>query len=132
MSVERRQEFFGLLLKMGINLSYRMFLKSANVSDGDVFAVVIDRDRECHSKADLAEIIEKCKDKKFLCCLSNPCFEFWLLLHLVDVKTLLDPEELIMIEENKKLSAQHTYISKRVSALAGHAKKISSPKFEKL
>lgn len=130
LSVERRQEFFGMLLKMGINLSYRKFLKEANTSDGDVFAVVIDRDQGSHSREDLDEIIQKCGEKSFLCCLTNPCFEFWLLLHLVDVEVLQEPDELTRILANKKLSQQHTYVSKRVGDLAGHSKKITWPKFE--
>lgn len=129
--VERRREFFGILLKMGINLSYRKFLKRATVSDGDVFAVVIDRDCKSHSREDLVEILEKCKSKSFLCCLTNPCFEFWLLLHLVDVESLLEPKELEKIVQNEKISRRHTYVSKRVSDLAGHAKKISWPVFDK-
>lgn len=130
LSVERRQEFFGMLLKMGINLSYRKFLKESNASDGDVFAVVIDRDQGSHSREDLSEIIQKCEEKSFLCCLTNPCFEFWLLLHLVGVDALLEPEEYARILRNEKPSKLHTYVSKRVSNLAGHAKKIPWSKFE--
>lgn len=129
--VERRREFFGILLKMGINLSYRKFLKRSTVSDGDVFAIVIDRDCGSHSREDLVDILEKCKSKSFLCCLTNPCFEFWLLLHLFDVEMLLDPKELEKIGRNEKISHQHTYVSKRVNDLAGHAKKISGPIFDR-
>ena len=128
---ERRREFFGVLLKMGINLSYRKFLKRATVDDGDVFAVVIDRDCESHSREVLVEILEKCKNKSYLCCLTNPCFEFWLLLHLVDVESVLGPKELEKISQNEKISRQHTYVSKKVSDLAGHAKKISWSIFDK-
>lgn len=127
---ERRREFFDTLLKMGINLSYRKFLKDANSSDGDLFAVVIDRDVESHSREELNKIVEKCREKSFLCCLTNPNFEFWLLLHLVDVEELLKPEERERILRNKKETNKHTYISKWVSKMAGHAKRIPWPKFK--
>ena len=130
LSAERRQEFFGMLLKMGINLSYRKFLKEANTSDGDVFAVVIDRDQESHSREDLIEIIQKCHEKSFLCCLTNPCFEFWLLLHVVGGEMFLEQVEVARILWDEKLLKQKKYVSKKGSILAEHAKKISWPQFE--
>lgn len=47
----------------------------------------------------------KCKEKGFGFYLTNPCFEFWLLLHFDDVKTL-DEEKLL---NNPKVSSRRRY-----------------------
>lgn len=68
----------------------------------DEFWMIIDRDRW-----NLEEWLEKCRlEKNFFVALTNPCFEFWLLLHLFDV-TLFAEEELLI---NKKLTKKKRFI----------------------
>lgn len=122
-------DFRDRLLQMGVNWDYRQYLQS-QPSKRDHFVVVLDRDKHNHTQQCLQDIIAKCRSKKFMCCLTNPCFEFWLLLHLVDVDELLTPTELAKIEDNRKVSKKHTHVSKRVSEIAGHAKEISAEAFE--
>lgn len=85
---------------------------------------MIDRDMLSHSEDDMANIIEHCKhaDKPYHCFIANPCFEFWLLLHLSDVKTEY-ADQLEMIHDNPKISNKHTFVSYEVSKKAGHGKK---------
>jgi len=117
------------LLLAGIDLDYRKYLRSIEPNTDDVFAVIIDRDCGSHSKELMELCWEKCASYGFCCYITNPCFEFWLLLHLRDVKTDYSPEQLIEFLENKKVSKQHTYTSKEVSELAQHSKTISFDKF---
>lgn len=123
----RRQQFKELLLRMGLNLDYRKYIK-AQPSEKDRFVVVLDRDRHNHTKKCLQGIVAKCRKNAFLCCLTNPCFEFWLLLHLMDADALSSIEESLL--ENKKGPGPHSYVGKLVSDIAHHKKKISPGKFK--
>ena len=59
--------------------------------------------------------------KKYTCYIANPCFEFWLLLHLSDVNNEY-ADKLEEIRENKKVSNNHTFVSKVLSSKAHHGK----------
>lgn len=128
---QKIRDFHDSLLRMGLNLNYRQYLKS-RLSTRDWFVVVLDRDYDSHDRESLQKIIQKCQRPSFLCCLTNPCIEFWLLLHLVNANELLIPDELGRILNNKKVSCAHTYVSKWVSDLAHHSKDISPGKFKSI
>ena len=73
----------------------------------DEFWMIIDRDRW-----KLDEWREKCeKEKNFFIALSNPCFEFWLLLHIKDIADFSDVE-LQKMYENKKVTRKKNYLEK--------------------
>ncbi len=90
----------------------------------DSLWLVCDREKVIHRKTGkkgLLEVILLCKEKGYSMALSNPLFEFWLLLHVVDIsgyntKTLFD---------NEKVSAQRRYIDKELSNIldGGYQKK---------
>lgn len=42
--------------------------------------------------------------------LSNPCFELWLLLHLVDVSSLTPEEQLLWMENRRKSKSSNPYL----------------------
>ena len=94
----------------------------ARTTENDEFAIVIDRDRQAHKEKNMQACIQHCKENSYGCYISNPCFEFWLLLHLTDVKKEY-ADRMNDILENKRLSENHTFVSKEVSKLAGHGKK---------
>jgi len=54
--------------------------------DRDIICIIIDRDEECRSIGKYHEFISKCKKKGYYPFITNPCFEFWLLLHFDDIK----------------------------------------------
>ena len=129
-SEEKEKKVNDWLLENGIDLqSYRYMRKYK--SENDSFSVVIDRDQRNHSRELMEWCLEYCRKKGYACYISNPCFEFWLLLHLCDVKerygTCLDN-----LLSNEKVSDQHTYVSRAVSQLAHHAKRISPGKFDEV
>ena len=90
-------------------------------TDFDKFAIVIDRDHHSHSETDMLDCIRHCKKNNYDCYINNPCFEFWLLLHHVDVIEKYQ-DKLELIRENSKVSNNHTYVSKIVSDIAHHGK----------
>ena len=120
-SPKERNRFELALRKTGYDLAYRKYL-SKYTSNLDEFCILIDRDAGSHSSEDMNVILQYCKEKKYRCFITNPCFEFWLLLHFSDVyEEYLDQFDLI--RENKKVSNAHTFVSNELSAKAHHGKK---------
>ena len=117
------------LLLIGIDLDYRRYLQSYN-NDTDVFAVVLDRDCGNHSRELMVECVQKCSHAGYGCYVSNPCFEFWLLLHLSNVKEEFNEEQQKELLENQKVSGSHTKTSCEVSARARHGKIVSKHAFD--
>ena len=95
---------------------------SKYTSNFDEFCILIDRDAGSHSSEDMNFILQYCKEKKYRCFITNPCFEFWLLLHFSDVYEEYS-DQLDLIRENKKVSNAHTFVSNELSVKAHHGKK---------
>ncbi len=120
--ITRRQRnmFVTDLKKIGYDINYRKYLKKYN-RDLDEFAVLIDRDKDTHSEVNLEECISHCKVCGYGCYIANPCFEFWLLMHLADIEKEF-AGRLDKIKENEVMSNKHTFVSKEVSNRAHHGK----------
>ena len=114
-----------VLLSYGIDIDYHMFIRNFDPKL-DTFAVVLDRDKDNHSEKTLRSVKEKCKEEGFDMCLSNPCFEFWLFLHIWDKQDLSD--EL----KGKMLENKDHYMSSYLSKRTHHRKKITKGKFTQL
>lgn len=117
---KKRNAFVTDLLKIGYDINYRKYLQKYH-SDLDEFGILIDRDMHTHSEVNMLECIQYCKEKGYACYIANPCFEFWLLLHLSDVKSEY-ADRFDVIKENKNVSDKHTFVSKEVSNKAHHGK----------
>lgn len=117
---KQRNLFVTEFKKIGYDINYRKYLKKYN-KELDEFAVLIDRDMQTHSETNMLECIKHCKDNGYKCYIANPCFEFWLLMHLSDIEEEFG-DRLHEIKENKKVSEQHTFVSKEVSERAHHGK----------
>ena len=76
---------------------------------------------------------ETCNGRKIGFYLSNPCFEFWLLLHLCDIKNQYALEQLKEWLQNadgsENVQGSHQ-IEVEVSAIAHHKKRISQGIFD--
>lgn len=127
---ESRTAISEALVRIGIDLEYRRYLQTFD-KETDFFAVVLDRDCGNHSRALMEECYKLCEENGYGCFVTNPCFEFWLLLHLCDVKRNYTEEQLEQFKENPKISHQHTVISREVSARAHHGKRIGAASFDK-
>lgn len=77
----------------------------------DEFWLIIDRDDwEKIHHVDFDALYDDCeKEKNFFIALSNPCFEFLLILHLRKLEDIADGDR-EKILENEKVSVKHNYI----------------------
>lgn len=121
------KEFESILAEVGYDVVYNNYLKEFK-GKNDVFGIVLDRDYKSHSVSQMKKIAEQCEKKHYKLFITTPLFEFWLLLHLIDIDKLSE-EELRNIKVNDGISEKHTYTSKMVSDIAGHSKSISEKIF---
>lgn len=124
---DKKEQFEMLLKQVGIDLEYQFFVKEYQGQD-DLFGVVIDTDYNTHTVMQLNEIRKQCIEKGYHFFITTPCFEFWLLLHLVDVKKQYKGD-MQKFRDNEKKTNKHTFTSFQVSEHAGHSKKISEKIF---
>lgn len=83
-----------------------------DLGNNDELWMIIDRDR---NGKNIEKYSAKCKsNSNFYFALSNPCFEFWLLLHLKDTSEFT-ADELNLIFENRKVGSKKTYLKKLLS-----------------
>lgn len=93
------------------------FMKQYNIEDDDELWLVIDRDR-WHERM-LSQVAQLCAQNTHLnFCMSNPCFELWLLLHLEDVRKY-DAQMSLDLTSNRKSSSGVTWLKKRMRDLLG-------------
>ena len=87
--------------------------------------LIIDRDKESFlatpENNQYGYVVEKCKEKGFQLCITNPCFEFWLLLHFDEVFEL-DTEKLL---ENPKVTSKRRYAEQKLRIIYPKYKKSS-------
>lgn len=91
----------------------------------DKICLIVDRDKESFvvnsKKNQFQYVLETCKQKNFSFYLTNPCFEFWLLLHFEEVFDL-DKEKLL---GNKKGKGNRTYSENELRNILPKYKKSS-------
>jgi hypothetical protein len=93
------------------------FVDEYELDANDELWMVIDRDYQSWKPAMISTVAQMCHQKSgFHFCLSNPSFELWLLLHVLDIETIPDTEK-IKISENRKVTSKHTYTKKLLSDL---------------
>ncbi|MBN1927346.1 MAG: RloB domain-containing protein, partial [Prolixibacteraceae bacterium] len=92
--------------------------------------MVVDRDKQNVSKDQLNEIVQKCRNEGYNLALSNPTFEFWLLLHLTSIE--LYDKELILSNPKATVKSKKRYLEKELSRLLGgyNKNKLHFDKFE--
>ena len=74
--------------------------------DIDKMCLIVDRDKKSFKEEQYNYVKEECKKKNFKLYITNPCFEFWLLLHFDEVH-LINKEELL---ENKRASSKVRFV----------------------
>ncbi len=81
--------------------------------------MVVDRDKQNVSEEQLYAIIDKCNKEGYNLALSNPTFEFWLLLHVNNLDKY-SKEDLL---KNRKINKKRRFIEKELSViLDGYSK----------
>lgn len=125
--VKEKRQFEGFLKEEQLDLTYLLFLnkfKGSDNGENDVFGIVIDRDAGNHSPENMARIFDECDEKGYRCFLTNPRFEFWLMLHVADVKSEY-PDEL-----EKMLDFNDETVDKHLLEKTGGGKKIQRKTFD--
>jgi hypothetical protein len=85
-----------------------------NFKKGDELWMIIDTDRW----KSIPNIIEACNNlENMFVAVSNPCFEFWLLLHIKDIQEY-DEEELELLFKNKKIGNRN-YVETKIIEITG-------------
>lgn len=96
-----------------------------NFKDTDELWMIIDTDRW----KNIPDIISECKKQSnMFVAVSNPCFEFWLLLHIKDIKEYSE-NELDLILKNAKVNSRKNYVETKITEILGSYNK-SNPKPE--
>ena len=86
----------------------------------DEFWIVIDREKDDTRKQHIIDILDICEDNKIDIALTNPAFEFWLLLHITDISLY----ENDILYKNEKVSGSKRFLDKEISnILGGYSKK---------
>ena len=96
----------------------KAFAAKYDIDKDDQLWVVVDRDN--WTKQMLSDIAKKCSQNKYFnFCLSNPCFELWLILHLEDVAQYAEADRK-SLSENKKIKRNgDTWTKKKLRDLMG-------------
>lgn len=126
---KERNRFEAALREEQIDLLYLCFLNQYKTED-DSFGIVIDRDCGSHTVKQMKEVVKRCKEKNYLCYITNPCIEFWQLLHVSDVATEYS-ELLEDILQNKKDANDNTFVSNLLYKKTGERKSIQAKSFKK-
>lgn len=121
--------FEAALRREQLDLLYLDFLSKYQGKD-DKFGIVIDRDCGCHSAEQIERVVKKCREKNYLCYITNPCIEFWQLLHVSDVSSEY-AEFLEDILRNETDEKKNTFVSNLLYEKTGERKAIQAKAFEK-
>ena len=127
--VKKRRKFEATLRDERIDLLYLDFLSKYRGKE-DAFGIVIDRDWRSHSADQMNRVIQKCREKNYLCYITNPCLEFWLLLHVSDVKSEY-AETLDKILDNEVDDKDNSVVSNLLHEKTGQRKCIQQKTFER-
>lgn len=93
----------------------------------DSLNMVIDRDKDSFTEEQYDDVVDFCNQNNVNLYVSNPNFEFWLLLHFKEVESE-DKQKLL---DNPKINSSRRYIEKRLHDICKYTKtKFSFEQFE--
>ncbi len=96
------------------------YKKQYAIEEQDELWLVLDRDRQNFKLKNLSEIVQLCKQKSYELAITNPCFEFWLLLHLADYKNY---DEKDLLENKPKTTNSKRFLETALTKLLGNYNK---------
>ena len=95
------------------------FAKEYNIDVDDQLWVVVDKDNWKDKM--LSNVATKCSQNKYFnFCVSNPCFELWLILHLEDVEGYTEEKKNSLAENKKHKKNDATWTKNRLRELMKH------------
>lgn len=94
------------------------YKRDYSLEDDDELWLVIDKDR--WTEAMLSHVAAECAQNDFMhMALSNPCFELWLLLHLVDATSLTSEEQEQWMKNDRSSRRTDPYLKVRLRQAMG-------------
>lgn len=90
------------------------YKKKYKLSDKDQLWCLVDADK--WPEKNMAEAQQLCKQKQYEFCMTNPCFELWLLLHHLDFKTLDEAAKNDLLK-NAKASSSKNHLEQVLGAI---------------
>lgn len=97
----------------------------------DSIYLICDRDQNSFSKSQYQTVLNSCHKNDICFCPTNPCFEFWLLLHLQDIENSDVPQFLknAKVEKSKESKSKISFCEQRLrSADPSFSKTCYDPK----
>lgn len=88
--------------------------------DFDIVCIIIDRDRHSFTEIQYDQVINICRDNNYKLGITNPCFEFWLLLHHTDCKEYSKEE---ILNNYRKTKYTKNFLEKCLTKKLGSYKK---------
>lgn len=101
--------------------NFPLYFEAQNVtysSTIDKLNIVIDRDKQNFKDFQYDEVVEFCKNNNVSLYVSNPTFEFWLILHFPEVEN----EDKTEMLENRYISSSRRYLEKRLHDICKYKK----------
>ncbi|WP_077369581.1 RloB family protein [Anaerosalibacter sp. Marseille-P3206] len=126
-SSETRKEMERLIYEADRDRIYYQYLETWNI-DKKEFCVVFDRDKQSTKPWDFSQVVKDSIEKGYRVVITNPCFEFWLLLHVCDVQKEYSLDEII---QNRSVSRDKNFVDSKLSEILGGYNK-SNIKFEEI
>lgn len=89
--------------------------------DADVFCLIADRDRGSNTAERYSLLVDSCRRQNIRLYVSNPCFEFWLMLHFDSTLGLAERECDAILANAKKESGgvRRSYCECRLTEMVG-------------
>ncbi len=98
-----------------------------NFDSLDELWMIIDKDRW----KNISKIIELCKNEENMFVAgSNPCFEFWLILHVKNYEEITEEEQIALLE-NRKVNSKRRYVDQYIADTCGDGYNKNNPRLER-
>ncbi|KDE61673.1 RloB family protein [Fusobacterium necrophorum] len=81
--------------------------------DFDKVCFIVDRDKDSFTEKQYNFVLEKCRENSFGFYITNPCFEFWLLLHFEEVLSI-NKEKLLL---NNRVNSKNRYVEAKLKEI---------------
>jgi len=128
LTMEERNKIEVALKTANYDIEYQKYIKDAKGQE-DIYCIVVDTEGKNNpSRLVLEKVLKECENRGYKYFLSNPCFEFFLLLHTYNPKKEYKENKDNFIN-NPKISNKHTYVSDLLSKKNHHQKHIPEATF---
>lgn len=114
-------EVFKTEMYKDIALNFANYFEAQNITysqENDSLNMVIDRDKNNFFDNQYDEVKSFCSKNNVNLYISNPCFEFWLMLHFDEV----DSEDEQKMFENAKINSSRRYLEQRLHSICKYKK----------